>query len=101
MTWRDQVAVVTGGARGIGRACVRRLAQHGAAVCINYAVRDDTAAALAAEITGAGGRAITARADVADEAAVRDLMARAEAELGPITIVVNNAGVSHQATLDT
>jgi 3-oxoacyl-[acyl-carrier protein] reductase len=101
MAWTNQVAVVTGGARGIGRATVRRLARHGAAVCINYAARADAAEALAAEIAGAGGRAITVRADVADAAAVSQMMGRAEAELGPVTILVHNAGVSHQATLDS
>jgi len=101
MAWTGQVAVVTGGGRGIGRATVRALAQRGAAVCINYAARSDTAEALADEIRRAGGRAITAAADVADADAVTTMMARAEAELGPVTIVVNNAGVSHQATLDT
>jgi NAD(P)-dependent dehydrogenase (short-subunit alcohol dehydrogenase family) len=67
MTWRDQVALVTGGARGIGRATARLLAQHGAAVCVNYAAHADAANELVAEITRAGGRAlllISKQADV-------------------------------------
>ena len=71
MEWRDQVAVVTGGARGLGRATARLLAQRGAAVCVNYAVHADAAEAVVAEIATAGGRAIAVAADVADSAAVQ------------------------------
>jgi 3-oxoacyl-[acyl-carrier protein] reductase len=69
MEWRNEVAVVTGGARGIGRATARLLAQRGAAVCVNYAAHADAAEALVAEIANAGGQAIAAAADVADSAA--------------------------------
>ena len=100
MTWRDQVALVTGGARGIGRATARLLGQHGAAVCVNYAAHADAAAKVVEEITGAGGRAIAAAADVADAAAVTAMVSRTEKELGPVTILVNNAGVSWRGTLD-
>jgi 3-oxoacyl-[acyl-carrier protein] reductase len=99
--WRNQVAVVTGGARGIGRATALLLAQHGAAVCVNYAIQSDAAEALVAEISTAGRRAIAVAADVADSAAAEAMVARTEAELGPVTILVNNAGVSWQGTLDT
>src|SRR6516164_9516854 len=91
MEWRNQVAVVTGGARGIGRATARLLAQRGSAVCVNHAVHADAAEALVAEIVASGRRAI----------AVAAVFARTEAELGPVTILVNNAGVSWQGTLDT
>ena len=101
MEWRNQVAVVTGGARGIGRATARLLAQRGAAVCVNYAVHADAAEAVVAEIASAGGRAIAVAADVADSATVEAMVARTEAELGPVTILVNNAGVAWQGTLDT
>src|SRR5438477_5572862 len=65
MEWRNQVAVVTGGARGIGRATARLLAQRGAAVCVNYAAHRDAAEALVAEIAASGGRAIGVAADLA------------------------------------
>jgi NAD(P)-dependent dehydrogenase (short-subunit alcohol dehydrogenase family) len=99
--WTNQVALVTGGARGLGRATVERLASHGAAVAINYATRPDTAETLAAEIRANGGRAIAVGADVADAAAVSAIVARTEAELGPISILVNNAGIAWAATLET
>jgi len=101
IAWRDQVALVTGGARGIGRATARLVAQRGAAVSVNYAENADAAEGLVAEIIAAGGRAITVAADVADAAAVETMVARTEKELGPVTILVNNAGVSWRGTLDT
>jgi 3-oxoacyl-[acyl-carrier protein] reductase len=100
-TWRDQVALVTGGARGIGRATALLLARRGAAVCVNYVAHADAAEGLAAEIMATGGRAIAAMADVAEVATVEMMVARAEKELGPVTILVNNAGFSWQGTLDT
>jgi 3-oxoacyl-[acyl-carrier protein] reductase len=99
--WHGQVALVTGGARGIGRAIVRLLAQRGAAVCVNYAAHPDAAQALVTEIMEAGGLAIAAMADVADSGAVEVMVARAEKELGPVTILVNNAGIAWRGTLDT
>jgi 3-oxoacyl-[acyl-carrier protein] reductase len=101
MVWRDQVAVVTGAARGIGRAVALRLAREGAAVCVNYAERADAAEVVVAAIHAGGGRAFAHGADVADAVQVADMIARAISELGPVSILVNNAGVSMQATLET
>ena len=98
--WRDQVALVTGSARGIGRATALLLAKRGAAVCVNYATHAEAAEELVAAIVAAGGRAIAALADVAEPAAVEAVVARTEQELGVLTILVNNAGVSWQGTLD-
>ncbi|HQT80119.1 MAG TPA: glucose 1-dehydrogenase [Rhodopila sp.] len=99
-TWRDQVALVTGGGRGIGRAIARRLAREGASVCVNYLSRADAAESLVADIRANGGRAIAVAADVADDAAVEGMVDRVNAAFGAVTVLVNNAGVVHKATLD-
>ena len=83
MTWSNQVAVVTGGARGIGRAIALLLAKRGAAVCVNYAARADAAEQVASEIKGEGGRAITAGADIADFRAVQMMIGRALGAMYP------------------
>src|SRR5258708_11544075 len=101
MEWRDRVGVVTGGARGFGRGTAWLLARRGAGVCVNYAAHGDAAEALIAEIAAAGGRAIAVAADVAEVAAVEAMVGRTETELGPVTILVNNAGVAWQGTPDT
>jgi NAD(P)-dependent dehydrogenase (short-subunit alcohol dehydrogenase family) len=101
IAWRDQVALVTGSGRGIGRATAQLLAKRGAAVCVNYTSHADAAEELVDEIVSAGGRAIAAAADVAEPTAVEAMVARSEKELGPLTILVNNAGVSWQGTLDS
>jgi len=101
MDWQGQVAIVTGGSRGIGAAICRRLAARGAAVGINYVARSTEAEALRAEIVAAGGRAALLQADVADSAAMSAMFAEAEGKLGTVSILVNNAGVSAPATLET
>ena len=87
-------AFVTGGSRGIGRAIVRRLAAEGYAVGINYLRSREAAEALAAEILGQGGRALAVRADVADREAVDAAVREVEEKLGPVTALVNNAGIA-------
>jgi NAD(P)-dependent dehydrogenase (short-subunit alcohol dehydrogenase family) len=88
----DRVALVTGGARRIGAAIVRGLTQTGYAVAIHAYRSGEKADALRAEIEAAGGRAAVLIADLADHAAVTPLVGAAVAALGPLTLLVNNAG---------
>ena len=88
----DKVALVTGGSRGIGRAISIALAQHGAAVALNYVSNKDAADAVVEEITAAGGRAIAIQGDVAEDG-VR-LVADTNEQLEGIHILVNNAGLT-------
>jgi len=88
------VMLVTGGGRGIGAATVRLAAQRGYAVCANYVSNSAAAEALVAGITAAGGRAIAVQGDVCSEGDVERMFARAEVDLGPVTALVNNAGLT-------
>src|SRR5215475_7683959 len=101
MRWSDQVAVVTGGSRGIGSATALLLARRGCAVCVNFMAHAESAEAVVSEIKAAGGRAIAFLADVGDPKAVTSMVERVTTEFGPITILINNAGNSQSATLDT
>lgn len=93
--------LVTGASSGLGAGFARRLARSGAAVAL-AARRLDALSALAAEIEAAGGRAAAVRMDVSDPASVIDGVAEAEAALGGLTGLVNNAGVAAgAAALDT
>ena len=91
-----QVALVTGSSRGIGRAIAAQLAREGYAVCINYIEQRQAAESLAAELQAEGCQAIALQADVADRAAVNAMVAEIEHAFGPVTLLVNNAGISRQ-----
>ncbi|MGW1062032.1 SDR family oxidoreductase [Micromonospora rubida] len=93
MSSSTRVAVVTGGSRGIGRQAALRLATDGIAVAVGYGGNQAQAEAVVAAVTGAGGRAIAVRADVADETAVAALFDAAEASFGGVDVVVHAAGV--------
>jgi 3-oxoacyl-[acyl-carrier protein] reductase len=101
MTLNGKVALVTGGSRGIGRAISIALAQAGARVAVNYSTHQDAAHAVVKEITDTGGHAIAIRADVADPASVTEMVASVARQLGDIAILINNAGIAHQRTIDT
>ncbi|UJA21654.1 SDR family oxidoreductase [Thermoleophilia bacterium SCSIO 60948] len=86
-----RVALVSGGARGIGRAIVLALAADGRAVAIADRLEDE-AASVADEVRASGGHALAVRLDVTNSAAVRDAFTRVAEDLGPVEILVNNAG---------
>lgn len=89
-----KVALVTGSSRGIGRAVAAQLAREGYAVCINYYERRDKAEELVAELRAEGCEVIAVQADVSDRTAVKRMVETCEQELGQITLLVNNAGIS-------
>lgn len=86
-------ALVTGGARRIGCAIVRALARAGYAVAVHAHASDREARLLADEVTQQGGRAAAVRADLADPSQLKDLVPKACAALGPLTLLVNNASM--------
>lgn len=88
----SQVAIITGGSRGIGAAIAERLAADGVAVVINYARAEQAAAQMAKRIEAAGGRALAVQADIADPASAAALFDAAEQAFGGVDILVNNAG---------
>jgi NAD(P)-dependent dehydrogenase (short-subunit alcohol dehydrogenase family) len=90
--------LITGGGRGIGAATARLAADRGYAVCVNYRANRTAADAVVADIAARGGRAIAVRADVAAETDVVGLFATLDAELGPLTALVNNAGILETQT---
>lgn len=92
----SNVMLITGGSRGIGAATARLAAAEGYDVCVNYANNANAAAAVVADCRGLGVSAMAVQADVRDEAAVVDLFEETEAELGPLTVFVNNAGILHE-----
>jgi len=88
-----RVVLITGASRGIGAATSRLLAAHGAAVVVNYKENEFAAREVVEKIESAGGRALAMKADVRDEAAVREMVREAGRILGPIDTLVNNASI--------
>lgn len=89
----EKIIVITGGSRGIGAATATLAAERGYAVCINYRQNQEAAQRLVESIQQRGANAIAVSADIASEAAVMHLFQRVDAELGPVTALVNNAGI--------
>lgn len=96
----DKVALVTGGSRGIGAAAALALAKAGANVAVNYRCRNEEAEKVCSAIRASGGHAISLAADVSKSAAVAEMITRVQAELGPVGILINNAGIARPQPID-
>ena len=92
-------ALVTGASRGIGRAVALKLASEGAKVALNFAGNEAAANEVRQEIEAAGGQAILVKADVANEAAVQEMVQKTADAFGRIDILVNNAGITRDGLL--
>ncbi|MDB5587179.1 MAG: short-chain dehydrogenase [Devosia sp.] len=90
---QGKVAIVTGGAKGIGSAVAKALAAEGAAVLVNYSSSKEAAEATVAAIVSAGGRAVAAQGDVSKAQDAERLFALAEENFGPVMVLVNNAAI--------
>ncbi len=95
-----RVALVTGASRGIGRSIAVALAAAGADVAVNYLNREANARAACAQIEALGRRAIPVAADVSVAAQVGQLVDTVARELGPVSVLVNNAGITRPQPID-
>lgn len=94
----DRILIVTGAGRGIGAAIARLGAREGYAVCVNYARSREAAERVVADIRAAGGTAIAVAADVSRRDEARRLFETVDSELGTVTALVNNAGITGPLT---
>lgn len=90
---KGKVALVTGASKGIGAAIARELAANGAAVAVNYSGSKAAAEQVVNQINNAGGKAIAVQANLADPGSIGPLVEKTAQELGPIDVLVNNAGI--------
>ena len=97
--FKDKVAIVTGGTRGIGRAIVIKLAQQGADVAFTYAKSVQDAEALAKDVEKIGRRALALQMDVRDFEKSKELIEKTKAHFGKLDILVNNAGITRDKAL--
>ena len=94
-----QVALVTGASRGIGKAVALELAQKGAKVAVNYMGSKEKAQEVVEMIVNSGGEAFAVKADVASTLEVAEMFKEIENQLGPVNILVNNAGITRDNLL--
>jgi NAD(P)-dependent dehydrogenase (short-subunit alcohol dehydrogenase family) len=94
----EPVLIVTGAARGIGASCARLGAAAGYSVCVNYARSHDAAERLVAQLRDQGRRAIAVQADIADRTQAEEMFRVVDRELGTVTALVNNAGITGPLT---
>ncbi|HZS48831.1 MAG TPA: 3-oxoacyl-[acyl-carrier-protein] reductase [Blastocatellia bacterium] len=99
MSFQGKSAIVTGGARGIGRAIAIALAKQGCNIAFNYAKSADAANQLVEEIQSLGVRALASQTDVANHEAAKDMVAQVKEQLGGIDYLVNNAGITKDKLL--
>lgn len=97
----DKIALVTGGAKRIGKSIVLRLAENGWSVAVHYRKSGAKAEAVANEVRLRGGRAVTIQADLGQESEVVEIIPKVRATLGPLTLLVNNASVFEMDKADT
>jgi 3-oxoacyl-[acyl-carrier protein] reductase len=97
---RDQVALVTGGSGGIGQALALVLAAEGAAVAVSYSSQQNAAEKVVTQITGQGGRAVALGADLRSPEAPGELVTATEDALGPVGVLVSNAGAGRRRSLE-
>ncbi|MCH2202000.1 MAG: SDR family oxidoreductase [Fuerstiella sp.] len=90
---QNRTALVTGGSRGIGRSCCLQLAAAGAKVAVNFISNDSAAREVVEQIESGGGQAIACKADVSSPEQVQMMIGQVEKQLGPVEVLVNNAGV--------
>jgi len=90
----SKIAIITGGSRGIGATCARLLATQGYDIALTYLSNADKAEAVAQDVRAAGQRAVTLQADMAVEADILRMFETVDRELGPVTAMINNAGIT-------